>query len=162
MALGSFISGAVRHFGDALNSAWEFSKDVINPAAQNREFNSAQAALERDFNASEAEKARQFNSLEAQKQRDWEEKMSGSAYQRAAADMRAAGLNPYMVYGGASAASTPAGSSASGPSASSPSARVSNTSSLLSTLVSSAFMLGATRERNQAGIDREVVRQSYR
>lgn len=54
-----------------------------------------------------------FNSREAQKSRDWQEKMSNTAYQRAVADMRAAGFNPALAFsqGGAT---TPAGSTASG------------------------------------------------
>lgn len=54
----------------------------------------------------------QFNAEEAQKQRDWEEQMSSTSYQRAVADMRAAGVNPAMAMnqGGAS---TPSGSAAS-------------------------------------------------
>lgn len=57
---------------------------------------------------------REFNMDEAQKQRDWEEKMSNSAYQRAVADMKAAGLNPAMMYasGGAGMSSTPSGANA--------------------------------------------------
>lgn len=57
-----------------------------------------------------------FNSWEAQKQRDYETEMSNTAFQRQVADMRAAGLNPALMYGGtgASGASTPSGSSASG------------------------------------------------
>lgn len=54
----------------------------------------------------------QFNAQQAQINRDWQERMSNTAYQRAMADMRSAGLNPILAsnLGGAS---TPGGSSAS-------------------------------------------------
>lgn len=57
-----------------------------------------------------------FNADEAQRQRDFEVQMSNTAFQRQTADMRAAGLNPAIMYGGtgASGASTPSGSAASG------------------------------------------------
>ena len=56
---------------------------------------------------------RKFNSAEAQAQRDWEQEMSNTAYQRSVADMKAAGLNPAMMYASnGAAASTPTGSSA--------------------------------------------------
>lgn len=72
------------------------------------------------FNAQEAEKARIFNSAEAQKTRDWETLMSNTAYQRAAADMKAAGINPASLggNGAGSAASTPSGATAQGVAAS--------------------------------------------
>lgn len=56
----------------------------------------------------------EFNSAEAQKQREWETQMSNTSYQRAVADMKAAGLNPSMLYAsGGSGATTPTGNSAS-------------------------------------------------
>ena len=57
----------------------------------------------------------QFASQEAEKQRAWEKMMSDTSYQRAVADMKAAGLNPAMLYAsGGNGASTPSGASANG------------------------------------------------
>lgn len=44
--------------------------------------------------------AQDFSASEAQKQRDWNTEMSNTAYQRQVEDMKAAGLNPAMMYAG--------------------------------------------------------------
>lgn len=63
------------------------------------------------FNADQKEAEREFNAQQAQINRDFQERMSNTAYQRAMADMRQAGLNPILAYqkGGAS---QPSGSAA--------------------------------------------------
>lgn len=57
-----------------------------------------------------------FNASEAQKARDFTERMSNTAYQRAVADMKLAGINPVLAYsqGGASVPSASSASSGSG------------------------------------------------
>ena len=47
-----------------------------------------------------------------QQQMQFQERMSNTAYQRASADMQAAGLNPMMMFGHGGAASSPQGSGA--------------------------------------------------
>lgn len=83
--------------------------------AQRVEYLSAMA--QNAYNAEQAQISRDFNAEEAQKQRDYQERMSNTAYQRAAADMKAAGLNPYLAYG-QGGSSTPSGSAASSSAAS--------------------------------------------
>lgn len=53
-----------------------------------------------------------FAKDQAKKQMEFQERMSSTAYQRSVADMTKAGLNPALMFGSGSAASTPGGAMA--------------------------------------------------
>jgi len=103
-------------------------------AEKNRQFQTAMTGNAQQYNAQQAQAGRDFaldaqsrefgfNAEEAAKNRGYQTEMSNTQYQRAMADMKAAGLNP-MLAASQGGAGTPSGATASGGGASSGTASV--------------------------------------
>lgn len=88
-------------------------------------------------NMMEADRNRTFQAEQAATARDFEERMSNTAYQRAATDMKAAGINPILMAN--SGASTPNASAPSGSQGSAVAATSQNPAAHLTGVFSSAL-----------------------
>lgn len=151
------------NFGNADKSA---AKQQASENAMDRAFNAQQAAIGRAFDYTIFNESNAFNALEAQKNRDYQERMSNTSYQRAKADMQAAGLNPYLAYG-QGGASSPSGSTANAGSASaktashSGSAHSSHNQDVLSLIVNSALSLATAGLSAKAQMSVNSAKAAY-
>lgn len=95
--LGGLITGGASLVGNMFSSSTSAANTQAQIAGQQQMQSQAET----------------FNAGQAQINRDFQAQMSNTAYQRATADMKAAGLNPAMMFGSGGASSTPGGGSAS-------------------------------------------------
>ena len=75
------------------------------------------AKTQYEYNSQLQQQQQEFNSAEAEKDRQFQEYMANTQYQRGVADLRAAGLNPWLAVQGSSAA-VPGGATATSSAAS--------------------------------------------
>jgi len=87
-------------FGGLLTGGLSLFGDLIGGSSQNK------------MNQQMQRQAQAFNADQSQQQMNFQREMSNSAYQRSRADMEAAGLNPMMMFGSGTGASTPGGAMA--------------------------------------------------
>lgn len=148
---------------DYTNDFWKnvgtaFNK--IGVAFKNSKFGNGVSNLWRSVTGSgltDAQReANAFEAQQAQNQMDFQERMSNTANQRGLADMKAAGLNPALMYGGSSSgASSPTGAMAS-----SDSAGVPDVVGLM-TALSNLSLLKAQRDNIRANTDKTRIDIDY-
>lgn len=107
MSYDAYVAGAPKHLREQAKNSANTANSASTPVTVEdffQQYNEAARQAE--------EQTRAWNAEQAQKQMDFQREMANTQYQRAAADMKAAGLNPYMLMSGAHSSAAPSGSMA--------------------------------------------------
>ena len=147
-AAGTAATGAMNTIGQGLTAV-----GLTDPAIWANLGNMGVNAAATLYNKNQVNQMNRFNAEQAQLNRDWQEKMSNSAYQRAVADMRKAGINPILAatQGGAS---TPSGATASGGASSASTSAIEQMKTLAAT--QQAMIMGSTALRVAENVTAEM------
>lgn len=154
-------------FNSAISDYTLQQQDAAQSSADRAmEFSAEQAQINRDFNAEQAQLNRDWQAEQNQKAMDYQTEMSNTAYQRAMADMQAAGINTKLVaqLGGASSPSgiTSSGSFASGSAASGQVAAMSAANLAPLASVVNTYITGADAlDRNQNDFSRGIIQSLF-